>query len=101
MLIDIDITTIRARGIGKGFTVSDPHDGFRQNNQLWFGKCTSCGETVTNSNLTGVWEHTVYTLVEYYSKDSTFPNHTSSYKVDYCPTVEGKVVEPKVIRPTE
>ena len=98
MKLDLDIQTVREAGIGNGFKVLDPHDGMRQNDQLWFGKCSGCGETVTNSRLKGVWEHNVYTYVEYWSKDSLFPNHTKSHNVDYCPTLEDKVVEPVVVR---
>jgi hypothetical protein len=96
----MNIQQIRLEGIGNGFRVLNPGDGFRQNDQLWFGKCDTCGETVTSSYFTGgAWEHTVYTLKEYWSKDGIYPNHTSSYKVDYCPTREGNVVEPKIVRP--
>lgn len=99
MNVDIDITTLREAGIGKGFKVLDPHDGFRNNNQLWFGKCDTCGESVTSSyHDAGVWQHTVYTYVEYWGKDSRFPNHTQSHNVDYCPKAEGKIVEPVVVR---
>lgn len=99
MLMEVDFRTIREAGLGKGFRVLEPHDGYRGDNSLWFGKCAVCMELVTHSRLTGLWEHTVYTLVEYWSKDSTFPNHTVSHKVDYCPVVEGKVIEPEIIRP--
>ena len=99
MQMEIDIQTVREAGIGNGFKALDPHDGSRKNDQLWFAKCAACGETVTNSWLKGVWEHDVYTYIEYYSKDSLFPNHTRSHKVDYCPTLAGKVVEPEIVRP--
>jgi hypothetical protein len=98
MQMELDIQTVREGGIGTGFKVLDPHDGFRDNGQLWFGKCETCGETVTNSWHTGLWEHTVYSYIEYWHKDSLFPNHTRSQKVTYCPTVENKVVEPVIVR---
>ncbi len=70
---------IREEGIGNGFSVINPHDGFRKDNRLWFGNCSECGELVTNSSLTGKgWEHTVYTVKT--------ANHSSSYQVGYCPS---------------
>ena len=61
-----------------GFTVLDPHDGFRKDNRLWFGTCSVCGETVTNSHLENVWKHTVILEQE--------RNYTKSRTVDYCPS---------------
>lgn len=96
----MDVMEIREGGIGNGFKVIDPADGFRQDNRLWFGTCSECGETVTNSYLSGgIWEHTVYTLKKYYV-GSTHPNHSRSHKVGYCPKVEGKVVECEIIYET-
>jgi len=54
-----NLDNIRQNGIGNGFTVSDPHDGFRKDNTLWFGKCDTCGETVTQSHFDTTWNHTV------------------------------------------
>jgi hypothetical protein len=96
----MNIQQIRNEGIGNGFRVLNPHDGFRKNDQLWFGNCEVCGESVTSSyHHNGVWQHTVYTLKEYWSKDATYPNHSSSYSVDYCPTKENKLVECEIVRP--
>ena len=70
--------SVRSEGIGNGFTVLNPADGIRKDNRLWFGTCSVCGESVTNSALTGKgWEHTVYLVNE--------PNHKVSKSVDYCP----------------
>jgi hypothetical protein len=93
----MNIQQIRREGLGNGFRVIDPHDGFRKNDQLWFGKCSECEATVTNSSLDGVWQHTIYTHIEYWG-DSRFPNSTQSHQATYCPKVEGKVVEPVVTR---
>jgi hypothetical protein len=70
--------SIREQGIGNGFTVVNPADGYRKDNRLWFGTCETCAESVTNSSLTGKgWEHTVYTV--------NTPNHKISKTVNYCP----------------
>lgn len=90
----MNIQQIRLEGQGNGFRVLDPHDGFRKDDRLWFGTCDQCGKSVTNSSLTGVWEHQVYTNLVYYSKESRFPNSTTSFNTTYCPKVEGKEVEP-------
>ena len=72
--------SIRENGIGSNFSVINPADGFRKDNRLWFGTCSVCGESVTNSALTGRgWEHTIYTVKT--------ANHSQSYQVTYCPTV--------------
>lgn len=97
MIKTMNLQQIRLEGLGNGFRVIDPHDGFRQNDQLWFGKCNKCNQMVTNSTLDGTWNHTVYTKLEYWG-DSKTPNSTSSYQVNYCPEVEGKVVEPTIVR---
>lgn len=92
--MDIDITMDRELGIGKGFKVLNPADGHRGGNRLWFGTCATCGEQVTNSVLNGVWEHRITTYEEYWvinGVKGTFPNHSSSYRVDYCPTSVGEV----------
>jgi hypothetical protein len=97
--MEITFEMVRELGIGNGFKVLDPHDGFRKDNRLWFGTCEVCGESVTNSSFDdAVWKHTVYTYKEYWSKDATFPNHSRSHDVAYCPTAEGKVVEPEIVR---
>lgn len=93
----MNIQQIRREGLGNFFRVLDPHDGFRNNDQLWFGKCDHCKETVTNSHLDGIWKHTVYTELEYWG-DNKRPNSTTSHQVNYCPKLEGKVVEPVIRR---
>jgi hypothetical protein len=88
---------VREQGLGNGFAVINPADGFRKDNRLWFGECSECGERITNSALDGVWKHTIYTIKGYYSKEAFdndgMANHTQSYQVDYCPKVDGVVVE--------
>lgn len=64
---------IRENGIGNGFTVSDPHDGFRKDNRLWFGTCETCGQSVVNNVYDKFWAHTV----------SVGENATR--EIDYCP----------------
>jgi hypothetical protein len=75
----MSIKETRELGLGSNFTVSNPEDGYRKDNRLWFGKCNRCGERVTNSSLSGVWEHTIPI-----SKDG----YTMSKGIDYCPKIE-------------
>ena len=60
-----------------GFTVLNPADGYRKDNRLWFGECSECGESVTNSHLKGIWEHT-----QILEQDGL---STKSKTIDYCP----------------
>ena len=54
----LTIKEIRSNGIGDGFTVVNPHDGFRKDNTIWFGKCEECGDHVSNSFMTDYkWKH--------------------------------------------
>ncbi len=77
---------IREEGIGNGFSVINPHDGFRKDNRLWFGNCSECGELVTNSALTGKgWEHNLI-LEQTFHSDGKTPLMTRSVNVDYCPS---------------
>ena len=86
--------SVRENGIGSNFSVINPSDGFRKDNRLWFGTCSVCNESVTNSALVGRgWEHTIYTTKGSFSKanfDKGIYNHTSSRSVDYCPTAKGE-----------
>lgn len=75
---------VREEGIGNGFTVSNPADGYRKDNRLWFGTCDTCGESVTNSSLTGNgWEHNV--IMEQTVNENGFVSYRRSKNVDYCP----------------
>jgi hypothetical protein len=76
-----DFWTIREQGIGKGFSVLNPADGYRKDNRLWFGNCSVCNERVTHSNLVGIWEHTE--ILE------QAKNYTKSRQIDFCPKVGG------------
>lgn len=79
--------SIRVNGIGSNFKVLNPEDGFRKDNRLWFGTCSECGESVTNSALTGKgWEHSITTVISYHADGKT-PCHSVSKSVDYCPAV--------------
>ena len=70
-----DIATLRGQGIGSNFTVADPADGYRQNDQLWFGTCSICDERVTSSlHDDGVWMHKEYG-----------PDGNSYRHIDFCP----------------
>lgn len=55
----MEIKEIREMGIGNGFTVINPQDGFRKDNTIWNGTCSECGERVHNSVMTKyAWKHT-------------------------------------------
>ena len=70
-----DATTLRTQGIGANFTVDDPADGYRQNNQVWVGTCRACGERVTSSlHDDGVWMHKKHG-----------PDGNSYREIDHCP----------------
>jgi len=83
----MNINEIREQGIGSNFKVINQADGYQKNNRLWFGECVECGERVTNSNLKGVWVHTI--ILE---RDGL---STRSRDVDYCPTaqIQGNLVQ--------
>jgi hypothetical protein len=77
--------TIRSEGIGNGFKVANPADGFRKDNRLWFGTCETCGERVTNSALTGKgWEHNLILETTYHADGKSILSQTSR-NIDYCP----------------
>ena len=69
---------IRENGIGNGFTVSDPHDGFRKDNRLWFGTCDTCGQSVVNNVYDKFWAHTV-------PAKGISGDWQATREVDYCP----------------
>lgn len=58
---------------GNGFLALNCADGYRQDNRLWFGECSVCGERITNSALDGIWSHKLE-LEDGWSK-----------LIDYCP----------------
>lgn len=79
-----NFTEVREQGIGNGFTVLDPADGYRQDNRLWFGTCSECGDSVTNSSLTGKgWEHNLILEETYHASGSVLSR--KSKNIDYCP----------------
>lgn len=87
----------REMGIGTNFTALNPADGFRQDNTLWFGTCSECGERITHSLHNKFWAHTIYLTKGWFNKSDydlgLSPNHTQTYEVDYCPVARGEVSE--------
>jgi hypothetical protein len=85
---------------GNGFEVLEAIDGFRKDNSLWFGKCSVCEESVTNSRHDNIWMHTVYSEKGWYTPEAFLngnsPNVSGSKKVDYCPTLENKIEIPDI-----
>lgn len=74
------VANIREQGLGNGFTVLNPGDGFRKNDQLWFGTCAVCGEMVSSSwHDQGAWIHKLRTFDEKWGC-------TVSRNLDHCPT---------------
>jgi len=70
------VQEIREKGIGNGFSVLNTADGYRKNNQLWFGECSVCGERISSSlHDKGEWRHTKKL------------NDGWTKQVDYCPSV--------------
>ena len=70
-MTEIDVKSIREKGLGTNFRVLNPGDGYRKDNRLWFGECAECGLRITSSYLVldGLWSH----------------DHAGS-AVEYCPT---------------
>ena len=83
----MNINEIREQGIGSNFKVINQADGYQKNNRLWFGECVECNERVTNSNLNGIWVHTI--ILEQNGLS------TKSKDVDFCPTakMEDELIE--------
>ncbi len=80
----MSIKEVRELGLGNGFEVLNPADGYRQDNTLWFGECSVCGERISNSlNSGGVWEHELILNAEYYPDGRLFTK--TSKQIDYCP----------------
>jgi hypothetical protein len=84
---------IREQGIGSNFKVANQADGYRKDNRLWFGTCTSCGERVTNSSLNGEWMHDVVYNITYHEDGKTVLSR-STKQINYCPDFE---VDPETI----
>ena len=95
-LTDEEVTRVRLDGVGNGFMVNNPADGFRGDGSLWFGNCSVCNERVSNSWREGVWEHTIYTrkVIE----PNGFVSSSASKKADYCPTERGITIPCEVIQ---
>ena len=76
----------RIKGIGNGFTVINPEDGYRKDNTLWFGTCSECGEMVVSSLMSAKntgWTHNIKTNVQYHADGREFTS--TNRAVDYCP----------------
>jgi hypothetical protein len=80
MNTNLTLSEIREQGIGNGFTVLNPADGFRKDNTLWFGNCANCGERVTQSRFDKFWSHTV-------PAKGISGDWQATREVDYCPSV--------------
>jgi len=95
-LADEEVRRIRRDGVGNGFVVLEPADGFRRDGSLWFGVCSVCSERVSNSWTDGVWKHTTPT------KQVLNPNGVVSASVtqqtDYCPTERGIAIPCEVVQ---
>jgi len=86
MAIFYTVQEIREKGIGNGFSVLNPADGYRQNNQLWFGECSVCGERITSSlHDKGEWRHKL--ILEEKLDENGFVSYQASRQIDYCPSV--------------
>jgi len=68
---------------GNGFTAINCEDGYRQDNRLWFGECSECGERITNSAFDGFWTHKL--ILEQKLDANGFVSYQKSQQIDYCP----------------
>lgn len=75
---------IRVNGIGNGFTVVNPADGFRKDNRVWFGTCATCGERVSCSFFDNGWVHTQILETTFHADGKTILQQKSK-SIDYCP----------------
>jgi hypothetical protein len=85
-LLSLPQQDIRERGIGLNFDVMNPEDGFRKDNALWFGKCSVCGDRVSNSRHAKLWEHDLTISVQYHTNGAILSRQSKN--VDYCPLGE-------------
>ena len=95
-LTDEEVARIRRDGVGNGFVVNSPADGFRGDGSVWFGTCSVCNERVTNSWRDGVWKHTIYTRKVI--NTNGFISSSNSYQSDYCPTEQGVSIPCEVVQ---
>jgi hypothetical protein len=80
----LPLQDIREQGIGLNFNVLNPEDGYRKDNALWFGKCDTCGEHVSNSLHNKFWAHSPVLEVKYHADGSTILSRKTT-QIDYCP----------------
>ena len=85
-LLSLSQEDIRERGLGLNFDVMNPEDGYRKDNALWFGKCSVCGEIVSNSRHSKLWEHDLTISVQYHTNGQILSRQSKN--VDYCPLGE-------------
>ena len=76
----MNLVEIRKGGIGNGFTVINPKDGYRKDNAVWFGTCGECGESVSSSSVSAKYNGWTHQLKE---RIGTTGFRIES--VDYCP----------------
>jgi hypothetical protein len=60
----MNLVEIRKNGVGNGFAVINPQDGYRKDNTVWNGTCSECGERVYSSLMSAKnvgWVHTQIT----------------------------------------
>jgi hypothetical protein len=84
VLHETPLQHVREQGLGLNFRVLNPEDGFRKDNALWFGKCDTCGEHVSNSLHNKFWAHTAVLEVKYHADGKTILSQ-KSMQIDYCP----------------
>lgn len=76
----MNLVEIRKNGIGNGFTVIKPEDGYRKDNAVWFGTCSNCNEMVSSSSVSTKYNGWVHTLVKPLGETGSVRT-----AVDYCP----------------
>ena len=75
----MNLVETRKNGIGNGFTVINPKDGYRKDNAVWFGECSKCGEMVSSSSVSLKFNGWTHTLIR---QEKGYQVHTA---IDYCP----------------
>jgi hypothetical protein len=56
---ELGLHAIRKDGIGSNFKVSNPEDGYRKDNRVWFGTCETCQSHVSSSLFDKAWVHSL------------------------------------------
>ena len=71
----MNLVEIRKSGVGNGFTVINPKDGYRKDNLVWFGECSKCGESVSSSLVSAKYNGWTHTKIVGQMRSA----------IDYCP----------------